>query len=99
MREKTTTVHAVEIDCEEMSDLSVVGMNTKEFKYQNQPFFMVEFEVEDYTTLLHWFELAFGRLGTDSITLKDRRTFWKLTFLCEEKMEEMKLHQDDDDTP
>jgi hypothetical protein len=35
LREKITTVHAVEIDYEEMSDLSVVGMNTKEFKYQN----------------------------------------------------------------
>lgn len=49
---------------------------------------MVEFSVHDYHALLKWFELAFARLDRSKISTEDKKTFWKLTFLCEDAVKE-----------
>ena len=51
---------------------------------------MVEFELTDYKRLIYWFETAFGKIDPVKISPKDKRTFWKLTFLCEDKIKELK---------
>ena len=49
---------------------------------------MVEFELADYKTIIKWFELAFGKNEIEKIALIDKKTFWKITFLCEDKIKE-----------
>lgn len=56
---------------------------------------MVEFEIRDYKTLVRWFELAFANLTPDKVSLEDKRTFWKLTFLCEDKSNDDKLNKNE----
>lgn len=51
---------------------------------------MVEFQLKDYKVLLHWFELSFAKMNPDLIPLQDKKTFWKLSFLCEDKIIEEK---------
>jgi len=60
---------------------------------------MVELEVEDYSEILDWFILAFGRKKTmGDLPLKSKRTFYKLNFLAEDKLKEDKqLCIEDDD--
>ncbi|MBC8430022.1 MAG: hypothetical protein H8D92_01355 [Pelagibacteraceae bacterium] len=58
---------------------------------------MVEFEVEDYTTILNWFELAFAN-NDKKISVNDKRVLWKLTFLCEDKIEEQRMAADDNES-
>ena len=55
---------------------------------------MVELEPDDYSNIIRWFEITFGKhLKIDEIPQHDKRTFWKLTFLCEDKIKEIKeLH-------
>ena len=53
---------------------------------------MVELDPKDYSEILNWLTLAYGKdpaLGEGTL-----RTFWKLTFLAEDKMDEIKLHGD-----
>ena len=56
---------------------------------------MVELEVEDYNELFDWFTLMFGK-NPKKITVQAKRTFWKLNFLSEDKIEELKERIDDD---
>lgn len=51
---------------------------------------MVELELDDYRTILEWFEMAMGRLPAEKITLKDRKAFWKISFFIEDKIRELK---------
>ena len=47
---------------------------------------MVELDPKDYSEILNWLTLAYGKdpaLGEGTL-----RTFWKLTFLAEDKMDE-----------
>ena len=55
---------------------------------------MVELEQEDYTNLIRCFEITFGKnMNMEDIPQQDKRTFWKLTFLCEDKLREIReLH-------
>jgi hypothetical protein len=52
---------------------------------------MVELEPDDYTEILNWFTLAYGKTTTMK-ELDDRplRVFWKLTFLAEDKIKRCK---------
>jgi len=52
---------------------------------------MVELEPDDYNHILTWFEGMFGRKGLDELPMEHKRTFWKLTFLAEDKMKEVRL--------
>lgn len=58
---------------------------------------MVELEIADYKTLIKWFELAFAKNMAKRMTIDDKRTFWKLSFLAEDKIQEMKDGVPDDD--
>ena len=54
---------------------------------------MVELEPEDYLTLIRWFELVFGKKAKnmEDIPAGDKRTYWKLKFLAEDKIKEIKI--------
>jgi len=52
---------------------------------------------EDYLILMKWFEFKFARDKAEKIPLADRRVFWKLTFLQEQKAEDDRLATDDTD--
>jgi hypothetical protein len=54
---------------------------------------MVELEVEDYMNILRWFEYRYNEILPENIPLKSKRTFWKLTFLAEDKVKNDKLEQ------
>ena len=58
---------------------------------------MVNLTLRDYRLLLSWFELAFARLDKTKISSEDKKVFWKLTFLCEDKMEEQKRREEEDE--
>ena len=49
---------------------------------------MVELEAEDYSELFDWFILCFGK-DPKKITVQAKRTFWKLNFLSEDKLNEI----------
>ena len=54
---------------------------------------MVEFEFEDYRTLIKWFELAFGK-NMSSMSLQDKKTFWKMHFLVDDKIKDAKIDKE-----
>jgi len=56
---------------------------------------MVDFELTDYKTVIRWFELCFGN-KPELLDMQDKKTFWKLSFLCEDKIQHIKGHADDD---
>jgi len=60
---------------------------------------MVSFTLGDYELLLKWFELAFARLDKSKISSEDKKVFWKITFLAEDAVEELRKrrHEDDED--
>ena len=61
---------------------------------------MVELEVEDYSEIMDWFMLAFGKRGKtmNNLPTKAKMTFYKLNFLAEDKIkEEKQLSIEDDD--
>jgi|TARA_R110002020_G_scaffold257831_8_gene471498 hypothetical protein len=43
---------------------------------------------------LNWFTIAFGQKELDKLTKQAKRTFWKLSFLCEDRLEEEKEDAD-----
>lgn len=49
---------------------------------------MVELEIEDFNVILGWFTHMFGVKDPKAIPTKDRKTFWKLNFLAEDKIKE-----------
>lgn len=52
---------------------------------------MVELTPEDYANIVRWFEFRFARISRmEDVALSDKRTFWKLTFLAEDKINEIK---------
>mgnify|MGYP003633748831 CR=1 FL=1 len=52
---------------------------------------MVELNTSEYSVIFRWFELAFAKRDAANIPIEDKRVFWKLTFLAEDKIEEEKL--------
>ena len=62
---------------------------------------MVELELDDYSEIMDWFVLAFGKKGKsmDGLPMKAKMTFYKLNFLAEDKIKEDKqlsLGEDDE---
>jgi len=55
---------------------------------------MVELSSKDYKCLFGWFERVFGKGELDAIPMDDRRVFWKLTFLAEDKIKEEKQEEE-----
>ena len=58
---------------------------------------MVELEVQDYNELFDWFNLCFGK-DSKKLTLQAKRTFWKLSFLSEDKLKEEGIDDEDEVT-
>ena len=61
---------------------------------------MVELELDDYSEIMDWFVLAFGKKGKSlkDINTKAKMTFYKLNFLAEDRIkEEKQLSLDEDD--
>ena len=52
---------------------------------------------EDYLILMKWFEFKFARDKPEKIPHADRRVFWKLTFLQEQKAEDDLLNKTDEE--
>ena len=52
---------------------------------------------EDYLILMKWFEFKFARDKPEKIPVGDRRVFWKLTFLQEQKAEDDLLNKTDEE--
>ena len=50
---------------------------------------MVDFELNDYKTVIRWFELCFAS-KPELLDMQDKKTFWKLSFLCEDKIKAVK---------
>tara|TARA_R110000751_G_scaffold125939_1_gene227698 strand:+ start:1041 stop:1220 length:180 start_codon:yes stop_codon:yes gene_type:complete len=59
---------------------------------------MVDFSLTDYKTLLVWFELAFAKLPKSKISVDDKKTFWKLTFLCEDAVKEARENESEEES-
>jgi len=57
---------------------------------------MVHMSLRDYRLLLSWFELAFARLDKSKISADDKKVFWKLTFLCEDMMDEQRRREEEE---
>jgi len=53
--------------------------------------------VEDYNEILDWFLLAFGKKSAESLPPKAKKTFYKLTFLAEDKIKEETERLDTDE--
>ena len=53
---------------------------------------VVELELEDYSEIMDWFMLAFGKDGKpmDKLPIKAKMTFYKLHFLADDKIKEEK---------
>jgi len=60
---------------------------------------MVELEVEDYSEIMDWFVLAFGKQGKsmNNLPQKAKMTFYKLNFLAEDKIKQNKQEAIDED--
>ena len=52
---------------------------------------------EDYLILMKWFEFKFARDKPEKIPVGDRRVFWKLTFLQEQKADADLLNKTDEE--
>ena len=51
---------------------------------------MVELNVKDFNEILSWFTLKYGKEKPENIPQQAYRTFWKLTFLAEDALDEAK---------
>ena len=50
----------------------------------------MELEPEDYNEILNWFTHTYARNDSRAIGESATRTFWKISFLVEEKIKELK---------
>tara|TARA_R110001599_G_scaffold260187_1_gene460568 strand:- start:155 stop:346 length:192 start_codon:yes stop_codon:yes gene_type:complete len=57
---------------------------------------MVELEYEDFGEILKWFNFKYDEVEDTGMGEQSRKTFWKLHFLLEDKMIEMRNMRNDD---
>lgn len=57
---------------------------------------MVELEYEDFGEILKWFNFKYDEVDDRGMGEQSRKTFWKLHFLLEDKMIEMRNMRNDD---
>ena len=58
--------------------------------------FMVELEMEDFGEILKWFNHKYDEVEDKGMREQSRKTFWKLHFLLEDKMMELRNLRSDD---
>ena len=56
---------------------------------------MVELNVKDFNDILSWFTLKYGKEKPENIPQQAYKTFWKLTFLVEDALEEIKEKEEE----
>ena len=60
---------------------------------------MVELQMDDFAEILRWFNHKYDEVEDAGMGEQSRKTFWKLHFLLEDKMEELHHEGRDRDTP
>tara|TARA_R110000751_G_scaffold237439_1_gene338464 strand:+ start:601 stop:792 length:192 start_codon:yes stop_codon:yes gene_type:complete len=60
---------------------------------------MVELQMDDFAEILRWFNHKYDEVDDTGMGEQSRKTFWKLHFLLEDKMEEIRLEGRDRDAP
>jgi len=60
---------------------------------------MVELQMDDFAEILRWFNHKYDEVEDTGMGEQSRKTFWKLHFLLEDKMEEIRLEGRDRDAP
>jgi hypothetical protein len=60
---------------------------------------MVELQMDDFGEILRWFNHKYDEVEDKGMGEQSRKTFWKLHFLIEDKMEEIRLEGRDRDSP
>ena len=60
-------------------------------------YFMVELEMEDYAEIFKWFNFKHDEVEDKGMGEQSRKTFWKLHFLLEDKMIELRNLAGDDE--
>tara|TARA_B110001454_G_C12414451_1_gene306642 strand:- start:229 stop:417 length:189 start_codon:yes stop_codon:yes gene_type:complete len=58
---------------------------------------MVELEMDDFAEILKWFNHKYDEVEDKNMSEQGRKTFWKLHFLLEDKIIELRLERDDQD--
>ena len=58
---------------------------------------MVELEMEDYAEIFKWFNFKHDEVEDKGMGEQSRKTFWKLQFLLEDKMIELRNLAGDDE--
>ena len=58
---------------------------------------MVELQMEDFGEILRWFNHKYDEVDDKGMGEQSRKTFWKLHFLIEDKMDELRLEGRDHD--
>ena len=58
---------------------------------------MVELQMEDFGEILRWFNHKYDEVDDKGMGEQSRKTFWKLHFLLEDKMDELRLEGRDHD--
>ena len=58
---------------------------------------MVELQMEDFGEILRWFNYKYDEVDDKGMGEQSRKTFWKLHFLLEDKMDELRLEGRDHD--
>ena len=59
--------------------------------------FMVELEMEDFAEIIKWFNFKYDEVESKDMSEQGRKTFWKLHFLLEDKMIELRNLAGDDE--
>ena len=55
--------------------------------------------MDDFAEILRWFNYKYDEVEDAGMGEQSRKTFWKLHFLLEDKMEEIRLEGRDRDAP
>ena len=58
---------------------------------------MVELQMDDFAEILRWFNHKYDEVEDAGMGEQSRKTFWKLHFLLEDKMDEIRLEGRDHD--
>ena len=58
---------------------------------------MVELQMDDFGEILRWFNHKYDEVDDKGMGEQSRKTFWKLHFLIEDKMDEIRLEGRDHD--
>ena len=76
-----------------LADIYLVNFNS----IYTLVYFMVELEMDDFAEILKWFNFKYDEVEDKGMGEQSRKTFWKLHFLLEDKMIELRNLAGDDE--